>query len=205
MVICLERGADLHTAQLMPLPLTVSCFSKIQIGFTFLAAAHLCSPGKRPLNGCVCVCDCVCVFVCFVRGSRTLVVKEEALSARRGDVQQGGLESHDEFVAERRVDDCSSMSHLAQPHRPPSAARRSSLLQRREHRTPGPAEVRPAAGRRDGRRPREVVRDDGDALARAGAHHPRAAEVVGVEGGHVAGAGRERSVPGLGGAGSRRR
>jgi len=32
-VICLERGADLHTSQLMPLPLTVSCFSKIQIGF----------------------------------------------------------------------------------------------------------------------------------------------------------------------------
>ena len=36
MVICLERDADLHMAQLMPLPLTVSCFSKIQIGFTFL-------------------------------------------------------------------------------------------------------------------------------------------------------------------------
>jgi len=33
MVICLEQGADLHIAQLMPLPLTVSCFSKIQIGF----------------------------------------------------------------------------------------------------------------------------------------------------------------------------
>jgi len=32
-VICLQRGADLHMAQLMPLPLTVSCFSKIQIGF----------------------------------------------------------------------------------------------------------------------------------------------------------------------------
>jgi len=32
-VICLERGADLHVAQLMPLPLTVSCSSKIQIGF----------------------------------------------------------------------------------------------------------------------------------------------------------------------------
>jgi len=31
--LCLERGADLHMAQLMPLPLTVSCFSKIQIGF----------------------------------------------------------------------------------------------------------------------------------------------------------------------------
>ena len=41
MVICLERGADLHMAQLMPLPLTVSCFNKIQIGFTFLVSAHL--------------------------------------------------------------------------------------------------------------------------------------------------------------------
>ena len=39
MVICLERGADLHMAQLMPLPLTISCFSKIQIGFTFLVPA----------------------------------------------------------------------------------------------------------------------------------------------------------------------
>jgi len=39
MVICLERGADLHMVQLMPLPLTVSCFSKIQIGFTFLVPA----------------------------------------------------------------------------------------------------------------------------------------------------------------------
>ena len=54
-VICLERDADLHTAQLMPLPLTVSCFSKIQIGFAFLAPAHLGRPEKKPLNGCVCV------------------------------------------------------------------------------------------------------------------------------------------------------
>ena len=53
MVICLERGADLHMAQLMPLPLTVSCFSKIQTGFTFLVLAHLGSPGKWPLNVCV--------------------------------------------------------------------------------------------------------------------------------------------------------
>ena len=57
MVICLERGADLHTAQLMPLPLTVSCFSKIQIGFTFLVLAHPGSPGKRAAKRvCVCVC-----------------------------------------------------------------------------------------------------------------------------------------------------
>ena len=55
MVICLERCADLHMAQLMPLPLTVACFSKIQISFTFLVPAHLGSPGKGPLNGCVCV------------------------------------------------------------------------------------------------------------------------------------------------------
>ena len=47
MVICLERGADLHMAQLMPLPLNVSCFSKIQIGFTFLVPAHPGSPGQR--------------------------------------------------------------------------------------------------------------------------------------------------------------
>ena len=50
MVICLERGADLHMAQLMPLPLTVSCFSKIQIGFTFLVPAHPGSPGKRAVK-----------------------------------------------------------------------------------------------------------------------------------------------------------
>ena len=54
MVVCLERGADLHMAQLMPLPLTVSCFSKIQIGFTFLVPADLGSPGKRAFKR---VCD----------------------------------------------------------------------------------------------------------------------------------------------------
>jgi len=56
-VVCLEQGADLHMAQLMPLPLplTVSCFSKIQIGFTFLVPAHLASPRKRAVKR-VCVC-----------------------------------------------------------------------------------------------------------------------------------------------------
>ena len=53
MVICLEQGAD-FIAQLMPLPLTVSCFSKIQIGFTFLVLAHPDSPGKRAIKW-VCV------------------------------------------------------------------------------------------------------------------------------------------------------
>jgi len=47
MVICLERSEDSHMAQLMPLPLTISCFSKIQIGFTFLVLAHPGSSGQR--------------------------------------------------------------------------------------------------------------------------------------------------------------
>jgi len=54
-VVCLEQGADL----LMPLPVTVSCFSKIQIGFTFLVPAHLGSPRQRAVKR---VCVCVCVF-----------------------------------------------------------------------------------------------------------------------------------------------
>jgi len=49
-------------AQLMPLPLTVCCFRKIQIGFTFLVPAYLGSPGQRAVKR-VCVCVCVCVFV----------------------------------------------------------------------------------------------------------------------------------------------
>ena len=69
MVICLERGVDLHMAWLMPQPLTVSCFSKIQIGFSYLVPAHPGSLGKGPLNGCVCLgflClfDVWCIFVC---------------------------------------------------------------------------------------------------------------------------------------------
>jgi len=54
-VVCLVQGADLHSAQLMPLPLTVSCFSKIHIGFTFLVPAHPGSPRKRAVKR-VCVC-----------------------------------------------------------------------------------------------------------------------------------------------------
>ena len=60
MVICLERDADLHMAQLMPLPLTDFCFSKIQIGFTFLVLAYPGSPGKTAVKW-VCVCVCFCI------------------------------------------------------------------------------------------------------------------------------------------------
>jgi len=59
-VVCLERGADLHMVQLMPLPLTVSCFSKIQIGFIFLVPAHPGSPRQRAMKW---VCVCVCSFL----------------------------------------------------------------------------------------------------------------------------------------------
>ena len=57
MVICVERDADLHMSQLMAVPLAVSCFSKIQIGFTFLVPAHLGGPGQRAVKQ-------VCVYYC---------------------------------------------------------------------------------------------------------------------------------------------
>jgi len=66
MVVCLELGADLHMAQLMPLPLTVTYFSKIQIGFTFLVPAHLGSPGKKAVKR-------VCVY-CGAFSALTLLV-----------------------------------------------------------------------------------------------------------------------------------
>jgi len=77
-VICLEQGADLHIAQLLSLPLTISCFSKIQIGFTFLVPANPGSPGKKAVKR-VCVffflilvyyyrsCSIVCVCVCVTQ------------------------------------------------------------------------------------------------------------------------------------------
>ena len=78
-VVCLERDADLRMAQLMLLPLTVSCLSKIQIGFTFLVLAHLGSPGKRAVKRvCVCVCyitKCMvlrCARNCHALGHRGL-------------------------------------------------------------------------------------------------------------------------------------
>ena len=73
MVVSLERGADLHMAQLMPLPLTVCCFSKIQIGFAFLVLAHPGSPGKRAVKR-VCLCVCVCVWCVCVRKIAIMVL-----------------------------------------------------------------------------------------------------------------------------------
>ena len=65
MVISLEQGADLK-AQLMPLPLTVFCFSTIQIGFTFLVPAYPGSPGQRAVKRvCVLYMHVLGVLLCF--------------------------------------------------------------------------------------------------------------------------------------------
>ena len=58
-VICLERGADFDMAQLMPLPLTVSCFSKIQMVLSSWYRLTRVVPDKGPLNGCVCIYVCM--------------------------------------------------------------------------------------------------------------------------------------------------
>ena len=55
-VICLERGADLHMAQLMPLPLAVSDWF---LPFRYPLTRVI--PDKEPLNVCKRVCVCVCV------------------------------------------------------------------------------------------------------------------------------------------------
>jgi len=74
--VVLERGADLHMAQLMPLPLTVSCFSKIQICFTFLLLAHPGSPGKRAVKRvCVCVCGKSVIIGHFLKLTDSILFK----------------------------------------------------------------------------------------------------------------------------------
>jgi len=80
MVICLELCADLHMSQLMPLPLTVSCFSKIQIGFTFLVPAHPGSLGKRAVKRVrVCVCQyCDRISLTYLLGDEKLTAAAAA-------------------------------------------------------------------------------------------------------------------------------
>ena len=72
--VCLERGADLHMAQLMPLPLTVSCFSKIQIGFVFLVPADPGSSGQRAAKKGVCVCFFFAVYCRLLNVYFTFIV-----------------------------------------------------------------------------------------------------------------------------------
>ena len=81
MVICLEQGADLHMAQRISLPLTVSCFSKIQIGFTFLVPAHPGSPGQRAVKR-VCVSPYMYVYYMYYPVDE----QQAAAAAVRGDI-----------------------------------------------------------------------------------------------------------------------
>ena len=76
MVICLERGADLHMAQLIPLPLTVSCFCKIQTDFTFLVLAYPVVQEKGPVNGCMYVCICRMLYMCNENIHHVTVLKK---------------------------------------------------------------------------------------------------------------------------------
>ena len=85
MVICLERDADLHMAQLMPLPLTISCFSKIQIGvltrvvldkgpLNWLLLLYRLTQivlEKGPLNVCVCYCSLIFI-ICMYENTANL-------------------------------------------------------------------------------------------------------------------------------------
>ena len=84
MVICVEQGADLHMAQRISLPLTVSCFSKIQIGFTFLVPAHTGSPGQRAVKR-VCVCVCVRALLCNAAADGFVQQRPGAVVAAAGD------------------------------------------------------------------------------------------------------------------------
>jgi len=68
-VICLERDADLHITQLMPLPLTVSCFSNIQIGIAFLVPAHPGSSGKKTVKR-VCLRSPGSLFCYIIKGQQ---------------------------------------------------------------------------------------------------------------------------------------
>ena len=83
----------MHTAQLMPLPRTVSCFSKIQIGFAFLVPAHLGSPGKGAVKRvCVCVCVCVC---CSVSAVHVRLRERQHLRHAAEFGEQRGLDTTD--------------------------------------------------------------------------------------------------------------
>ena len=89
-VVCLERGADLHMAQLMPLPLTVSCFSKIQIGLPFWYRLTRVVPEKGPLNTCMCVFSHIKVMMTMLLRGRC----HRHVGQQHGTQQQMGVVSH---------------------------------------------------------------------------------------------------------------
>ena len=163
MVVCLERGADLHV-MLMPLPLTVSCFSKIQIGFTCLVPAHLGSPRKRAFKW-MCVCVCVCCGTHELTG--------------RGDDQVGRVVVRRDALGDPYAVSTSPPARRPPPWRDrrPRRRRRPRAPRRRRRRGPGQpgrrpttVRVRPAAAQ-SARLPARALRPHGRVLA-AGRRRP---------------------------------
>ena len=146
MVICLERGADLHMAQLMPLPLTVSCFSKILTGFTFLVPAHPGSPGQRAAK-CVCVCLCNVISISSLSTALTFPARAYGLHAGRCVAFAAGCVSRSRRPARRsrcsaRVSatrDARSTRRATRRRRSSGTLRRPSTGRRDEDRAPGHA------------------------------------------------------------------
>ena len=118
MVICLERGADLHMAQLMPLPLTVSCISKIQIGFTFLVPAHPGSPGKRAVKQ-VCVCVCLLGLGSGSGRGRYMWRADILVHSDRADLSRRRRTSRGVYVIGQRVSWAKLMQFGVSFRRPP--------------------------------------------------------------------------------------
>jgi len=71
----------------VPLPLTVSCSSKIQIGFTFLVPAHPGSPGQRAVKR-VCVCVLSVKWLAAKTTSEMYIVSSGALNSTPANFSQ---------------------------------------------------------------------------------------------------------------------
>ena len=123
MVICLERGADLHMGQLMSMPLTVSCFSKIQFGFAFLVPDHPGSPGKRAVKR-VCV-KRVCVGPLLTRCGREQQFVDVAVRSSAARTRDVRVDCHIECTCQRDVVESMTLSRLLRLLRVPAGSRRS--------------------------------------------------------------------------------
>jgi len=87
MVICLDLGADLHMAQLMPLPLTVSCFSKIQTGFTifwYQLTRVVQETGSLNVCGSAVMCNCVVSVAAFLEMNPAMMMLTQRTSIPKG-------------------------------------------------------------------------------------------------------------------------
>ena len=85
-VICLERGADLHTAQLMPLPLTTLSLASVnfRLVLPFWYRLTRIVPEKGPLNGCVCIFQwTISELLCYFQGDWMCQVRPQRDPVRR--------------------------------------------------------------------------------------------------------------------------